>query len=450
MKIKSKIQLFSTVWLLCMILLINSFIYFMFYKISTNTEMKRLERQTEVIAQAVKPHTASQATSIDLLRAYIPTNGMIRIINDKPKAILVIQKKNTDLSETQYHYTTKQSSSFMNLDGERFIRTTIPLLWKNGEVVTLEVTEGLIMIERNLYVLQGVLIVASLAILIPSFISGRVLSKLILKPIETMTSTMKAAQKEGTYKKIPLSDRSKDELQTMAVTYNGMMDLLEKNYEKQQQFVSDASHELKTPLTIIQSYAQLLKRRGLERPEIFNEAVDAIDSEATHMKEMTQQLLKLANSDSRFKMELEKIDINSFCNSAIKLFSKIDNRDVFLRSTKDGLAGWANQDGLKQVLFILLDNAIKYSSENIEMAISEEQQNVLITVKDYGIGIPAKDIKHVLDRFYRVDKARNRDTGGSGLGLSIAHQIMLNMNGNIKIKSHEGIGTEMTLVLKRA
>ncbi|MDM5339911.1 ATP-binding protein [Fictibacillus enclensis] len=449
MKIKTKIQLLSTVWLFIMILFINSCIYFMFYKLSTESERDRLTRQTEIIAQAVKPHMASKADAVDLLRAYIPSNGMIRIISGSNKAVLVIEKDNHQLTDLRSRFTSSQSADIFKNDGKLSVRSTIPLIWSDGNIVTLEVVEGLSLVEENLYTLRWVLVAASLAILLPSIASGRILGNLILKPIGTMVKTMKEAHKERSYKKIPLAHRSKDELYTMAVTYNHLMDQLQENYEKQQQFVSDASHELKTPLTIIQSYAQLLKRRGLERPDLFQEAVDAIDAETVHMREMTQQLLKLAVSTADFQLPTEKIELNAFCGQSITSFSAIHSRDLQFHPFNEQQMIWANREGLKQILFILLDNAQKYSKEHIEVTVGSEGPSATIAIRDFGEGIPEKDLSHVTERFYRVDKARSRETGGNGLGLSIAQQMIHNMNGNMRIQSKEGEGTTVTLLLKK-
>lgn len=110
---------------------------------------------------------------------------------------------------------------------------------------------------------------------------------------------MEEIQVSRTFKKIDLSSSSKDELDQMANTFNNMMDLLEENYKKQEQFVSDASHELKTPLTVVESYANMLKRWGMKRPDILEEAIEAIHSESLRMKQLTSQMLVLAKDESQ-------------------------------------------------------------------------------------------------------------------------------------------------------
>ena len=129
-------------------------------------------------------------------------------------------------------------------------------------MATLEVTESLELVEENLQILRWVLLFATLLILIPTIIAGTLLSRLILRPIHSLIQTMEANRRQGTFQRLQWNQPAKDELGQMVSTYNKMMDWMEDSFHKQEQFVSDASHELKTPLTVIESYASLLKRWG--------------------------------------------------------------------------------------------------------------------------------------------------------------------------------------------
>ena len=122
-------------------------------------------------------------------------------------------------------------------------------------------------------------------------------------------------------------------------------------------------------------------------------------------------------------------------------------RDITLHYKRESLMVTADELKLRQIIIILLDNAIKYSTDKIDMYLEENEQFTIIRVKDYGIGIPETEIDNIFERFYRVDKARSRATGGTGLGLSIAKNIMKQHNGEIKVKTSEGIGTEVALFL---
>lgn len=447
MKINYKIQLFSTVWMLIIVLAINGAIYFLFLTITQNSELDRLKLQAETIAGAIKPDENQPVNSSDLLRAYLPSNGMIRIINDDSKAIAAVFK-NSDYPDILIpQFLSSEKSEVIHAEGVSFAKTVIPIIWKDGQVVQLEVTENLEKLNENMDVLKIVLAIASLFVLIPSFFAGRMLSRMILKPIHSLIGTMEEIEKKETFKKIERIGNSKDELHQMANAFNNMIDLLQKNFEKQQQFISDASHELKTPLTIIESYAKLLKRWGTKKPEVMEESVDAIYSEAVRMKEMTAQLLQLAENESHMRLNLEKIDLVSLCFQSGRTIEQVYKRRIDFLFDEKELFIAADELKMKQLLFILFDNAIKYSSREITCSAVLQNEKVHIAVRDQGIGIPKDEVNLVFDRFFRVDKARSRETGGTGLGLSIAKKIVQAHQGEISIESIENEGTTVHIYL---
>jgi hypothetical protein len=227
------------------------------------------------------------------------------------------------------------------------------------------------------------------------------------------------------------------------------MDILENNFEKQQQFVSDASHELKTPVTIIESYASMLKRWGMKDPILLEESVEAIYSEAVRMKEMTKQMLMLANQDTEWINDYQQVDFVSLSVETSKLIKSVYNQNISICTQYDRVVARADKQKMKQLLFILLDNALKYSYSAIKLYVGYKNDRVFFTVEDHGIGIPKEDITHIFDRFYRVDKARNRETGGTGLGLSIAKKIVDTHGGNIDVGSTEGVGTSFTVSIPK-
>lgn len=234
----------------------------------------------------------------------------------------------------------------------------------------------------------------------------------------------------------------------MASTFNRMIERLQVNIEKQKQFISDASHEMKTPLTVIKSYANLLRRRGVENNEITKEAIDAIYSESNRMQQMTQAFLDLATSENEHQLDRKPINLHSLCQDIQKHFKKVYSREIFLHYERGNpVIVSAEELKVKQVIIILLDNAMKYSTGKIDVYVDKGEEFATIRVKDYGIGIPEGEIANIFERFYRVDKARSRETGGTGLGLSIAKNIMTLHNGNILIKSKPGIGTTVELFL---
>ncbi|MFC6604975.1 ATP-binding protein [Ectobacillus funiculus] len=446
MNIRNKIHLFSTVWLLLISLAINTSIYFLFYKITTNDNLNHVRLQAETTAAAVKSATSHTNVS-DILKARLPLDGMIRVVNEDSHSIMTITKE-TEFTELTPTFKNSQTVELKSINKIQYAIASFPVIWSDGSIVMLEVTESLASTYNSLKILKLVLTVASLVVLIPSFLAGRMLSNIILKPINSMIETMEEIQRKCIFKRIELKTQSKDELYKLGSTFNKMMDILAKNFEKQQQFVSDASHELKTPLTIIESYASMLKRWGMNDHNLLEESVEAIYSEAVRMQEMTKQMLMLANHDAEWNLDIKEVNLVSLSKETSKLINVYD-QNISVYARYDRVIASADEQKMKQLLFILLDNALKYSTSSIELHVGYENDHVFLTVKDHGIGIPKEDIPHIFDRFYRVDKARNRETGGAGLGLAIAKRIVDSHRGNIDVVSKEGEGTSFTVTLPK-
>ncbi|MCH6265005.1 HAMP domain-containing sensor histidine kinase [Neobacillus citreus] len=445
MKIQTKIIFTSTIWLLILLVLANSSIFFIFKKTMTDHAIERIQTESSNIIEGVKQANPSSVNFANLLRAYLPPNGMIRILPPKGKPILVVMKNNFKLQDLPYSYKAGEHMAVERVDQHLYAVGKTPMIWTHGDIVSLEVIEPLTDVEHSLSILQVILVVASLVILIPTIIGGRILSQIILGPIKALIQTMEEIQESRTFKKISRDRPSKDELDQMANTFNNMMELLERSYKKQEQFVSDASHELKTPLTVIESYASMLKRWGMERPDILEEAIDAIHSESIRMKQLTGQMLLLAKGDTQWELKIEKIDVADICRETAKYLQQAFERKISIHLNTDHPLMMADGKKIKQLLYILVDNAIKYSEKPIDISISRSNHSLLLAITDYGIGIPKDELARVYERFFRVDKARSRDTGGSGLGLPIAKKIVAAHNGEIHIDSEEGKGTTVTL-----
>ncbi|WP_404348938.1 HAMP domain-containing histidine kinase [Sutcliffiella horikoshii] len=449
MKIKSKILLFSTVWLVIMLLLVNGAIYFLFQKNILDNDLNRVKDHAESVTAAVNRAISENETDFSsLLNAYLPPNGMIRIVTEDNTSV-ANSAKEYDLRLVPTKFQNQQFSTVRTLEGIPYAVVSYPLIWTNGNIVMLEVTEKLEDSKRTIDTLLIVLLLASVFLLLPALFFGNVLSRFILTPIQAMTKTMKQIQQTGDYQKLQLQGNSKDELYTMGHTFNQMIDILEGNYQKQQQFVSDASHELKTPLTVIESYASMLKRWGMKKPELLEESVDAIYTESIRMKEMTEQMLQLANADNDMVLKKELVDLHSLCKQAAHNMEVSFNRNIDIIDRGLSSSVFADTNKIKQLVYILLDNARKYSEAEIVVELGESAGSCYFSVQDKGVGIPKDDLDKIFDRFYRVDKARNRESGGAGLGLSIAKQIVDAHQGTIDFASEEGKGTTVKVMLPK-
>lgn len=280
--------------------------------------------------------------------------------------------------------------------------------------------------------------------MIPIFLSSALLGRVLTRPIEGLTGTMRRIQRDGSFEKLPVAGESRDELSQMGVTFNEMIGLLEENYRKQEEFVSNASHELKTPLTVISSYTDLLQRRGSQDPALQEEALTAIRAETERMRQLIEQLLHIARR-SQAQMDWRKMDLEPVLSQVVTAMNASYDRQFHLQLSGQPLIVETDVQQLKQLLYILLDNARKYSEDRIDLEAGTDGA-VYIKIRDYGVGIPKDALPHVFERFYRVDKARSRETGGFGLGLSLARELADSLRLRLEIDSIERLGTTVTIV----
>ncbi|KRG10589.1 histidine kinase [Virgibacillus soli] len=449
MKLRTKINLYTSALIIVLLVLINGSIYFTFNHFILKNELEKTTFQVLNIARGMK-QTESSAATKNALRAYVPVNSMIRIVNqDGTTETATTAKNQENLIDLPISYLGKEQHEIVKENGIVYAFVSIPLIWvPTGEVVELQLTENLSSSVHILSILKWVLIIITILAAIPVIFSSRLLGNLITRPVANLIRTMNDIRENDQYKLINLPKPSNDELYQMGKTFNEMILQLEKNYEKQEDFVSNASHELKTPLTIIESYASLLKRRGKEREEIFDESVEAIQSEAIRMKELTQQLLLLAKND-QWKVEVTQVDLKQIVKESVQSFHMAFHRDILLQ-VEQPIVIQTDLQKLKQLLYILMDNALKYSEDQVEVKISTSEKYGIIEIIDNGIGIPADELSKIFDRFYRVDKARSRKSGGFGLGLPLAKEIANSINAKLDMKSKEGQGTTVQIILPKA
>lgn len=248
--------------------------------------------------------------------------------------------------------------------------------------------------------------------------------------------------------RIPVDDLH-EELKNVAVAINGMLDRINDSYASQVRFVSDASHELRTPIAVIQGYANLLDRWGKEDEKALAESVSAIKDEAGNMKDLVEQLLFLARGDSnRIVLSQERLELTALLEEVAEESRMFDSGHEFIVGGS-GVAILADKGLIKQALRILVDNAIKYTDAGGEIRLTAEYSDgsARLSVADNGIGIKPEILPYVFDRFVRADESRTRATGGAGLGLSIAQWITAKHEGHVEVLSRENVGTRITLVL---
>lgn len=236
------------------------------------------------------------------------------------------------------------------------------------------------------------------------------------------------------------------ELRELTDRINAMLDNIEQSFSRQKKFVSDASHELKTPIAVIQGYSNLLKRWGKADAEVLDEGIDSIAREAENMQRIVEQLLFLAKL-GRFVLSPEDVELKGELSGIAEGYALLWPSREIRFSAKRTAVCTLDKNMLTECVRAIVDNAVKYSPDGtaVEISLKAKDGMALIAVSDSGVGISEEDLPHIFDRFYRCDKSRKRDNNGSGLGLTIAASIVEMLGGKIEVKSKLGVGSTFTL-----
>lgn len=265
--------------------------------------------------------------------------------------------------------------------------------------------------------------------------------------IKRILSSMRVIR-EGDYShKVTMGGR--DELTALGEEFNDLTDKLQSSEQQRRQFVSDASHELKTPLASIKLLTDSILQNEMDS-ETVREFVGDIGNEADRLNRMSQKLLSLSKSDALVDTECEIVYLSPSVERAVKMLAAVaaSNDVQIIKDVQQDSPVLILEDDLYQIVFNLAENGIKYNSKGgkLYITLSRESDNAVLTVSDTGVGIPEESLSHIFKRFYRVDKARSRKSGGSGLGLSIVKTMVERNGGSISVESIIGKGS--TFVVK--
>ncbi len=269
------------------------------------------------------------------------------------------------------------------------------------------------------------------------------LHKSVLAPIRDITEMATTLSASNLSNRINIAG-TKNELKDLASVINSMLDRIERSYNSQKQFVSDASHELRTPIAVIQGYVSMLQRWGKSDPEVLDEGISAIAQETASMKELVESLLFLARHDKKtLMMEMSRFDVLEVATELHREAAMVTPEDTFQLEPAQSCMIEADRNMIKQVLRILCDNAVKYTPKGgtITIGAASRADGCTLSISDNGPGIPSQELPKIFDRFYRSDSARKSEGGGHGLGLSIARIIVKAHGGKLRVRSKPGSGS---------
>lgn len=323
----------------------------------------------------------------------------------------------------------------------------------NGEHYSLHFFRTITTETRLLGFIQQILLVEMVLGLVLALFLGYFVSQRLLQPIRSMTDTVKSIEVSDLGTRLEVSD-TKDELSELAVTFNRMLERIQQGFDQQQRFVSDASHELRTPVTVIRGYADMLSRWGRHDEETLQEGLEAIGSEAENMQELIEKLLFLARADQKRQiLHKELLDMQALVGDVFrKMQMAVDSHHLQLLANEPAMV-LADKVTMRQMLRIFLENAVKYTPAGGVIRLSsrcspDDEGYIELVIEDTGIGIAEEEQEKIFQRFYRVDSSRTKEAGqpgGTGLGLSIAKWIADLHGIKIRVESQPGAGTRFTL-----
>lgn len=302
----------------------------------------------------------------------------------------------------------------------------------------------------SLYTLQDNMVLLFAVVALVAILTGMIFSSVITRPIITLTGVIRQMSKGDFAARVP--EKGSGELKHLASAFNSMSERLQTLDQSRNEFVSNASHELKTPLATMKIMIESLIYQPDMSPELRTEFLGDVNAEINRLSAIVSDLLTLVQVDAHtMKLRREKLSLAALVKETVHRLEPIAQMRAQTIGVQllDSGDMYADKSKLRQVIYNLLDNAVKYTQEGGQIVLSVQRngRDAVLTVSDDGPGIKAEYLPQIFDRFYRVDKARSRDSGGTGLGLSIVRQIVTLHGGIIRVESEEGKGARFIVEL---
>lgn len=328
--------------------------------------------------------------------------------------------------------------------------STASVVYQSGVIGVLALVSSVNDMMRSMSLLQERMVIIFVGVALAAILSGMVFSGVLTRPIAELTRGIQKMGRGDFSVRVP--EKGSGEIRHMAQAFNSMSEKLESLDHSRNQFVSDASHELKTPLATMKIMLESLIYQPDMEEELRTEFLADVNKEIDRLSAIVSDLLTLVRADGHgIKLNRERMSLAAVIKEAAhRLKPIVDKREQSITlHMEDSGDMYADRAKLDQVAYNLMENAVKYTQPGgkIEVVLARNGKDVVFTVTDNGPGISKESLPHLFERFYRVDKARSRETGGTGLGLAISQQIVALHSGTIRADSEEGKGTVFTVVL---
>jgi heavy metal sensor kinase len=347
----------------------------------------------------------------------------------------------------------KQVRSHNQKLGGQHFRFLYEKLAVNGRVFTVEMGVPSDDAAETLHLFRFYLLMFAPALLLVAAGVGYWMSRRALSPVDALVRTAREVSGANLSSRLQELETG-DELQRLSDTLNEMLDRIEQAFLRVTQFTADASHELRTPVSLIRTEAELALRRSRGEVE-YKESLRHILLEAERTTLLIEQLLALARADSgRETLHMQPVDLHQTLRGIVDSWQQVATiRDLQFSAEmdEDGALVMGDETMLRRLIDILLDNAFQYtpSPGSVSLRLQQREDAIAIAVQDSGVGIAKEEQGKIFERFYRVDQARNRARGGTGLGLAIAHWIVTQHHGSIRVESQPGKGATFRVELPR-
>ena len=413
--------------------------------LSEQTEKLQIEDILSVLNKAEQyEHVQHQVYKKN--SSFYPVNEEVNIrIFDTGRELLFQTQQWQDIPQV----SSKLETQYVNLStGDESVQVMMPILSRNSRILIghLQVTNRMAKLAelrkqlRTLF-FQLLVVEAIVSVGLAYFIS-----RLISKPIEEIHDIIASIDEENIETKRLIVPKKNDEFAVVSQQFNELLDKISFYISQQKHFVEDVSHELRTPVAIVEGHLKLLNRWGKNDPEVLEESLRASLSEIQRMKTLVQEMLDLSRAPQvKEQYKDAKTEVVSTLEQIVTNFKLLYPDFTFISDidTHEEILSPIYRNHFEQIIIILLDNAVKYSTNRKEIivSLSTTTGHVEIGIQDFGMGLSEEDKKKVFSRFYRVDKARSRERGGNGLGLSIAKELIEGYKGRISLTSHLNQGS---------
>ena len=453
--LRTKYVLTYLVIIAAVLVLLNTYPVLVSQDMVFHSKQTSLQSQATVVASALAGPDGLNREGVGRVMEVLGDTGLSRVLVTDSSGVVLYDSSTASGSVGRYALLYEVTRALQGRDefcsdytnGAFHSRAAIPVTYRGMTLGAVYVDEydaeqgGLLVgIQQTLWTISLVIAVVSATL---SLIFSQALTRRLgqlLRAIRTV--------REGEYSH-RVKVRGKDELSRLAGEFNALTDRLQTTEEVRRRFVSDASHELKTPLSSIRLLTDsILQSSGMD-PETVQEFVGDIGDEAARLQRITEHLLTLTRLDAAAPVAAEPVEMAGVAQRVEHMLEPLAKAaEVQLTmDVPEGLMVRITRDDLYQILFNLVENGIKYNlpGGRVQLYAQDWEGRVVVMVEDTGVGIPEEDIDKVFDRFYRVDKARSRAAGGTGLGLSIVRDTARRHGGDVTVQRRTPEGTRFVV-----